>query len=92
MLTSGRRHGWFQVAFVTGVLALLMATDRNGDLLARAAIGLTALGAFVYAVLRLWRDDEHSTDRTIVPPTALRHSLVGRSPVDPDVERKPAHL
>jgi len=89
MLTFGRRHGWFQLAFVMGVLALLMATDRNGNLLARAAIGLTALGAFAYAVSRLWRDDARSTNPAIVLPAALRDWVGGRSPADRDVESAP---
>ena len=54
MLTRQQRHGWRQVLFVAGVLALLMATDWNGSLLARAAVGLSALAACVYAALRLW--------------------------------------
>jgi hypothetical protein len=54
MLTRQQRHGWRQVLFVAGVLALLMATDWNGSLLARAAVGLSAFAVCIYAVLRLW--------------------------------------
>ena len=54
MLTRQQRHGWRQVVFVAGVLALLMATDWNGSLLARAAVGLSAFAVCVYGVLRLW--------------------------------------
>ena len=54
MLPRRQRHAWRQVAFVTAILALLMATDQNGDPFARAIIGVAAFAAFVYAVLRLW--------------------------------------
>jgi hypothetical protein len=53
MLTRGQRHAWFQVAFATAVLALLMGTDRNGDPFARVIIGVAAFVVFLYGILRL---------------------------------------
>jgi hypothetical protein len=61
MTTSGRRHKWVQLAFVSGVFALLMLTDHNGNPLARAVIGTAALAAFVYAVIRMSRGDHPAT-------------------------------
>ena len=53
MLTREQRHAWRGVAFVTGILALLMSTDWNGDPFARGIIGVAAFAAFLYAILRL---------------------------------------
>ena len=53
MLTRGQCHAWFQVAFATAVLALLMGTDRDGDPFARVIIGVAAFVVFLYAILRL---------------------------------------
>lgn len=79
MLMLGRRHAWFQLALAMAVLALLMATDRNGDVLARAVIGIAALAASMYAVFRLWRGYQHTTDTTIGLPSGLRRWLLGES-------------
>jgi hypothetical protein len=65
---------------VTAVLAVLMATDRNGDVLVRAVIGVAALATFIYAVVRLRRRDPHATDTTIGLPAGVRRWLRGESP------------
>jgi hypothetical protein len=81
MLTIGTRHAWFQAALVTAVLALLMLTDRNGDILVRALIGTAALAASIYAVVRLWRGKQPTTDQAIGLPSSVRGWMMG--------ERKP---
>ena len=79
MLTFGRRHAWFQVALVAAVLALLMKTDHNGDLLLRTVIGVAALAAFIYAVIRVWRGEQPTTDQTVGPPASVRRWMIGES-------------
>ena len=69
MLTREQRHAWFQVAFATAVLALLMGTDRNGDPFARVIIGIAAFVVFLYAILRLL-----GVDVTLrIPDRSSRH-------------------
>lgn len=79
MLTFGRRHAWLQLALVIAVLALLLQTDGNGDLLLRMLIGGAVLAASVYAVVRLWRGEPHTTDQTVGLPASIRRWMFGES-------------
>ena len=72
MPSFGRRHGWLQVAFVSGVLALLMLTDDNGDLLWRAVVGVVAAPVCAYAVSRVWRGEPPTSDGTAGAATGRR--------------------
>ncbi len=79
MLTFGRRHAWLQLALAMAVLALLMQTDRNGDLLLRTLIGVAALAASVYVIVRLFRGEQPTTDQTVGLPASIRRWMFGES-------------